>query len=91
MQKSHKKNKHYIVKPENGCQGKGIYLVDNPAKIEKNSQVIVQKYISNPMLIDNLKFDLRIYVLITCVNPLRVYLYKDGLVRFATEQFETPN
>lgn len=36
------------------------------------------------MLIDNLKFDFRVYVLITCIQPLRVYLYKDGLVRFAT-------
>lgn len=39
----------------------------------------------NPYLIDNLKFDLRVYVLITCINPLRVYLYNDGIVRFATE------
>lgn len=24
-----KKNKTYIIKPENSCQGKGIYLVKN--------------------------------------------------------------
>ena len=53
--------------------------------------MIVQRYISNPMLIDGLKFDLRIYVLITCVQPLRVFLYNDGLVRFATEKFEPPH
>lgn len=39
----------------------------------------------NPYLIDSLKFDMRVYVLITCINPLRVYLYNDGIVRFATE------
>lgn len=33
LMKSHKKNRYYIVKPENGCQGRGIYIVDNPAKI----------------------------------------------------------
>lgn len=42
-------------------------------------------YISNPHLIHNYKYDLRVYVLITSIDPLRVYMYKDGLVRFATE------
>ena len=89
--KTHKKNKYYIVKPENGCQGKGIYLTNNPAKLEKSTQTIIQRYITHPLLIDGLKFDLRLYVLITCVKPLRIFLYKDGLARFATEEFVIPN
>lgn len=78
------KDKFFIVKPENGCQGKGIYLTNSISKIEKMSPMIVQKYISNPLLIEGLKFDLRIYVLITCVQPLRIFMFKDGLARFAT-------
>ena len=48
---------------------------------------VVSYYIDKPLLINNLKFDLRVYVAITCINPLRIYVYEDGLARFATEPY----
>ena len=47
------------------------------------------RYIAKPYLINQTKFDLRLYVLITSINPLRIYLYDDGLVRFASKPYSS--
>ena len=49
--------------------------------------MIVSEYIKNPLLINSLKFDMRIYVAITSINPLRLYIYDEGLARFATVKY----
>jgi tubulin polyglutamylase TTLL2 len=33
------------------------------------------------------KWDLRLYVVVTCRNPLTVYAYTEGIVRFATNKY----
>ena len=79
---------NFIVKPECMSQGKGIFITKNVESIDPNEHLVVQKYMRDPFLIDGLKFDLRIYVLVTNVQPLRIFMHREGLGRFATEKFK---
>ena len=86
-----KKNKTYILKPETGCQGKGIWVTKNPKEVKPHEHMICQQYMPKPFLIDNFKFDFRLYVLVTSCDPFRIFLFKDGLARFATNKYVEPN
>ena len=87
---NNRKAKTFIVKPEASCQGKGIFLTRNYDWVQNGEHYVAQRYLYKPYLIDNLKFDLRIYVLITSVIPLRIVIYKEGLARFATTVYTPP-
>lgn len=82
----------FIIKPDGSAQGKGIFLTKRLEDVENLSTICVaQQYIRNPLLIEKKKFDLRIYVLVTSCCPLRIYLFRDGLVRLCTEEYKQPN
>ena len=86
-----KLSKTFILKPEASCQGRGIFLTRNFEDVNPTDHWVAQRYIHKPYLIDNLKFDMRIYVLLAGCDPLRIYLYKEGLARFATEDYTQPS
>ena len=76
-----------IVKPEASCQGKGIYLTREIDEIGED-HCVVQEYIDKPFLMEKMKFDLRLYVLVTGVDPLRIYLSKEGLARLSVKMYD---
>uniref|UniRef100_A0A672SHN2 Tubulin--tyrosine ligase-like protein 5 n=1 Tax=Sinocyclocheilus grahami TaxID=75366 RepID=A0A672SHN2_SINGR len=78
----------WIIKPVASSRGRGIYLVSSPSQIPLDENILVSRYISNPLLIDGFKFDVRLYVLVTSYDPLLIYLYEEGLARFATVKYD---
>jgi hypothetical protein len=85
----------FILKPTDRGEGNGIIVMDNYRKLAEwkaefpdNEEVVVQTYLNNPMLIKDRKWDMRTYILITSIHPLRLYMYRDGLVRFASTKYD---
>ena len=82
MEREDEEGNFWIVKPPNLACGEGIEVIDNFKKIPTTKKPLcVQRYLMDPLLIHGLKFDLRVYVLVTSVDPLRIYLYDEGLAR----------
>ena len=51
----------------------------------KSSTFVIQKYIEMPLLINERKFDIRAWVLVT--HDLKVYFFKEGYLRTSSEIF----
>ena len=80
----------WIVKPKRESCGIGIHIFKSleKEKKRKSKSFIISKYLSHPHLIYKKKYDMRIYVLVTGFQPLRIYLYKEGLIRIAAEKYK---
>jgi len=82
----------WIVKPAGLSRGRGITCYNQLRDIlehqEKEPQIVVQKYIENPLVISNKKFDIRQWVLVTDWNPITVWFYERCYLRFGVEDFE---
>lgn len=84
---------HLIVKPVFGSQGKGITILEKGqidillGEMKKVNQTfgyknfIISRYINNPKLYDEKKFNLRFYVLIN-INKLATFVGSDSDVQY---------
>ena len=83
----------WILKPSNLSRGRGVTCVNSLEPIEQSlsatndSGVIVQKYIENPLIISKRKFDIRQWVLVTSLNPLVIWMWKEPYLRFGAEDY----
>ena len=70
----------YIKKPVAMSRGRGVAVIPQLSALDLGSMkdVLLQHYIDKPFLINGLKFDLRVYVAVTCLDPLRLYVHEEG-------------
>lgn len=78
----------YIVKPIRGSGGQGISVTADVTAALGQGDVVVQRYIDRPYLIEGRKGHCRIYCLIASADPLRAYVYSEGIVRIAPEPYD---
>lgn len=89
-------NFFWIGKPSCGRGGDGIMLLQKYTDIPKNlltyqeKDLLVQRYVKTPLLVDGKKFDLRLYALIKGYGPIEAYLANEGLARLCTENYKQP-
>jgi hypothetical protein len=83
----------WILKPSNLSRGRGVTCVNSLEPIEQSlnatndTGVVVQKYIENPLIINKRKFDIRQWVLVTSLNPLIIWMWKEPYLRFGAEDY----
>ena len=78
---------YWILKPCAMSRGRGIQLINDITSVSYGEQVVLQRYMKNPLLLNGFKFDLRIYILVTSFNPLEAFVYKEGFARISTQPF----
>ena len=86
----------WIMKPSNLSRGREIHCINNLSKITKNlnetnNNIVLQKYIENPLIIHKKKFDIRQWVLITSIHPLTIWQWEEPYLRFSAENYDIEN
>lgn len=56
-----------------------------PVNVVKSQRFVIQKYLEKPLLINNRKFDIRVWVLID--HEMNLYCFKEKYIRLSSEPF----
>lgn len=79
----------FVVKLDAGALGRGIVLLHrNDEYVPIETGHVAQTYIESCLFCGK-KIDLRIYVLVTSVDLLEIYVYRDGVVRICSDEYTT--
>ena len=70
-----------------GKRGLGVKVVTDARDIPIDQEYVAQRYIADPFLIGGRKFHLRLYLVITNMQPLHALVHTEGLVLFAAKNY----
>lgn len=56
--------------------------------VKELKEQVVQRYLEDPLLYEGRKFDLRVFMVVSCMRPYLV-LYNSGYVRLSLNQYST--
>lgn len=77
----------WISKPGAGTRGADMYLVTDIGAVTPQQNRVLQEYIARPHLLDGYKYTMRVFVAVTSLDPLRVWVYPDGLTKLTTQPY----
>ena len=81
-------NNAWIIKQNVYNNNNSPYIIKSFDDIKLNKdEMILNKYIENPLLINGKKFTMRSFVLVTGFSPLKIYFYRDGYLIFAHNNY----
>ena len=78
----------YIAKPRRGTGGQNMAISRDAAALAEKPDVVVQRYVDRPYLVDGRKGHVRLHGLVASLDPFRAYLHAEGVVRFAPETYD---
>lgn len=79
----------WIAKPSMGKRGLGVKLIRSPDDIPAKGDFLLQKYIGKPLLLAGRKFHIRLYLVVSNLHPLQVFLHREGLVLLASRNYSS--